>query len=161
MYCNELHCLPAIPKPAGLFSGSAKATLIRWTRCLLTVNKTNFGIINIFVSPSHRRHLFHFLYRNNPCCNSGGVSLFGLVVLCMPSENMGRARSIVCLLFQTRDPEYVIRLSAGQPDRLDLDVVTICLMDPGGDAWRVLGLRPHLTTSNHICLLLLYKQHTT
>ena len=42
-----------------------------------------------------------------------------------------------------------------------LDVVTICLMDPGGDAWRVLGLRPHLTTSNHICLLLLYKQHTT
>ena len=67
----------------------------------------------------------------------------------------------LCVCSFRLDPEYVIRLSAGQPDRLDLDVVTICLMDPGGDAWRVLGLRPHLTTSNHICLLLLYKQHTT
>ena len=67
----------------------------------------------------------------------------------------------LCLSTLSDYPEYVIRLSVGQPDRLDLDVVTICLMDPGGDAWRVLGLRPHLTTSNHICLLLLYKQHTT
>ena len=66
----------------------------------------------------------------------------------------------MCLLFQTiqnMSSDY----QPGQLDRLDLDVVTICLMDPGGDAWRVLSLRPHLTTSNHICLLLLYKQHTT
>ena len=69
--------------------------------------------------------------------------------------------SVNCVSALSDYPEYVIRLSAGQPDRLDLDVVTICLMDPGGDAWRVLSLRPHLTTSNHICLLLLYKQHTT
>ena len=96
MYCNELHCLPAIPKPAGLFSGSAKATLIRWTSQVPPDRKQD-----------QFRHHQHFClaiavisstsYMNNPCCNSGSVSLFGLVVLCMSSENMGRARSIVSI----------------------------------------------------------------
>ena len=110
-HCIVMNCIVS-PRyqspPAYLVAAPRPRSSDGPARCLLTVNKTNFGIINIFVSPSHRRHLFHFLYRNNPCCNSGGVSLFGLVVLCMSSENMGRARSIVCLLFQTRDPEYVI-----------------------------------------------------
>ena len=129
-------------------------------RCLLTVNKTNFGIINIFVSPSPPSLPLPIKGTTHHAATQVVCHYCSLVVLCMLSENMGRARSIVCSALSDY-PEYVIRLSAGQPDRLDLDVVTICLMDPGGDAWRVLGLRPHLTTSNHICLLLLYKQHTT
>ena len=158
-HCIVMNCIVS-PRyqspPAYLVAAPRPRSSDGPARCLLTVNKTNFGIINIFVSPSpsspplpiKERTMLQF----RQC-----VTIWSCVCRRRIWEELGQ----LCLSTLSDYPEYVIRLSAGQPDRLDLDVVTICLMDPGGDAWRVLGLRPHLTTSNHICLLLLYKQHTT
>ena len=160
MYCNELHCLPAIPKPAGLFSGSAKATLIRWTSQVPPDRKQD-----------QFRHHQHFCLAIAVISSTSyiGTTHAAIQAVChylvlwssVCRRRIWEELGQLCRPTLSDYPEYVIRLSVGQPDRLDLDVVTICLMDPGGDAWRVLGLRPHLTTSNHICLLLLYKQHTT
>ena len=113
MYCNELHCLPAIPKPAGLFSGSAKATLIRWTSQVPPDRKQD-----------QFRHHQHFCLAIAVISSTSYIGTT-IQVVChylVLWSSVGRRRiweelGQLCRPTLSDYPEYVIRLSAGQPDR--------------------------------------------
>ena len=93
-HCIVMNCIVS-PRyqspPAYLVAAPRPRSSDGPARCLLTVNKTNFGIINIFVSPSpsspplpiKERTMLQF----RQC----------VTIWSWSSENMGRARSIVSI----------------------------------------------------------------